>query len=43
MGAPMARNLQKAGLLTAVWNRSVDKAQALATELGVAAPASATV
>src|SRR3954471_20962708 len=38
MGAPMARNLHKAGLLTAVWNRSADKARSLATELGVAAP-----
>jgi 3-hydroxyisobutyrate dehydrogenase len=40
MGAPMARNLHKAGLLAAVWNRSADKAQPLAAELGVAAPAS---
>ena len=39
MGAPMARNLHKAGLLTAVWNRSREKATALGTELGVAAPA----
>ena len=39
MGAPMARNLHKAGLLKAVWNRSRDKAQALGTELGVSAPA----
>jgi 3-hydroxyisobutyrate dehydrogenase len=39
MGAPMARNLHKAGLLTAVWNRSREKATALASELGVAAPA----
>ena len=39
MGAPMARNLHKAGLLTAVWNRSAGKAQSLAGELGVAAPA----
>lgn len=38
MGAPMAKNLHRAGLLHAVWNRSADKAQALATELGVAAP-----
>jgi 3-hydroxyisobutyrate dehydrogenase len=37
MGAPMARNLHKAGLLRAVWNRSSDKARALASELGVAA------
>ena len=35
----MAKNLHKAGLLQAVWNRSADKAQGLAAELGVAAPA----
>jgi 3-hydroxyisobutyrate dehydrogenase len=35
MGAPMARNLHRAGLLTAVWNRTVDKAVALAAESGV--------
>lgn len=40
MGAPMARNLHKAGLLTAVWNRSADKARSLGVELGVAAPGS---
>jgi 3-hydroxyisobutyrate dehydrogenase len=34
MGAPMARNLAKAGLLHGVWNRTGEKAQALATELG---------
>ncbi len=34
----MARNLHKAGLLTAVWNRSADKARSLGSELGVAAP-----
>ncbi len=34
MGAPMARNLHKAGLLTGVWNRSAAKATALAAELG---------
>jgi 3-hydroxyisobutyrate dehydrogenase len=39
MGTHMARNLHRAGLLTAVWNRSADKACALAAELGVAAPA----
>jgi len=39
MGAPMARNLHKAGLLKAAWNRSRDKALALGTELDVAAPA----
>ena len=35
----MARNLHKAGLLTAVWNRSADKARSLGAELGVASPA----
>ena len=35
MGAPMARNLHKAGYLEAVWNRSHDKARQLSTELGV--------
>lgn len=40
MGAPMARNLHKAGLLQAVWNRSSEKADALAAELKVAAPPS---
>jgi 3-hydroxyisobutyrate dehydrogenase len=39
MGANMARNLHRAGLLTAVWNRTPDKARSLAQELGVAAPA----
>jgi 3-hydroxyisobutyrate dehydrogenase len=39
MGAPMARNLHKAGLLTAVHNRSPEKARALAAELGCAASA----
>ncbi len=39
MGMHMARNLQRAGLLVAVWNRSSAKAQALAAELKVAAPA----
>ena len=34
MGAHMARNLHRAGLLTAVWNRTPEKAQALAAELG---------
>lgn len=37
MGAPMARNLAKAGLLAAVWNRSPDKARALSAELAVPA------
>jgi 3-hydroxyisobutyrate dehydrogenase len=35
MGIPMARNLHRAGLLQAVWNRSPEKAQALAGELGI--------
>ena len=38
MGAPMARNLHKAGYLAAVWNRSEAKATALADELRCAAP-----
>jgi 3-hydroxyisobutyrate dehydrogenase len=38
MGMGMARNLQRAGILSAVWNRTPDKARALATELKVAAP-----
>jgi len=33
MGVHMARNLHKAGLLTGVWNRTADKATALAQEL----------
>lgn len=41
MGAPMARHLAAKGLLAAVGNRSHAKAQALATELGVAACAEA--
>ena len=40
MGAPMAKNLHRAGLLEAVWNRSSDKAAALAAELGCQSPAS---
>lgn len=40
MGAPMARNLHKAGLLAAVWNRTASKAEALASDLGCPAPAS---
>jgi 3-hydroxyisobutyrate dehydrogenase len=39
MGLHMARNLHRAGLLTAVWNRTATKAAALAGELGVQAPA----
>jgi 3-hydroxyisobutyrate dehydrogenase len=37
MGAPMARNLHAAGWLAGVWNRSADKAAALAAELDVRA------
>jgi 3-hydroxyisobutyrate dehydrogenase len=33
MGAHMARNLARAGMLTGVWNRTADKATALAAEL----------
>jgi 3-hydroxyisobutyrate dehydrogenase len=40
MGTHMARNLHRAGLLVAVWNRTADKARALASELKVDAPAS---
>lgn len=39
MGEPMARNLHRAGLLTAVWNRTASKAQNLAAELGIQASA----
>lgn len=39
MGMHMARNLHRAGLLAAVWNRSHEKAAALAGELGCQAPA----
>lgn len=38
MGAPMARNLSRAGLLAGIWNRTRDKSAALGTELGVPAP-----
>jgi 3-hydroxyisobutyrate dehydrogenase len=38
MGAPMARNIAKAGLLAAVWNRSRPARVALGAELGVPAP-----
>jgi 3-hydroxyisobutyrate dehydrogenase len=37
MGVGMARNLHQHGLLTAVWNRTSSKAQALAGELGIEA------
>jgi 3-hydroxyisobutyrate dehydrogenase len=33
MGAPMARNLARSGILAGVWNRTRDKATALAAEL----------
>lgn len=39
MGAPMARNLHKAGLLVSVWNRTPQKAESLAGELGLTASA----
>ena len=39
MGQHMARNLHRAGLLSAVWNRSAEKARSLAAELKVEAPA----
>ena len=42
MGANMARNLHRAGLLTGVWNRTAAKAKALAEELKVHAFASLT-
>jgi 3-hydroxyisobutyrate dehydrogenase len=38
MGVPMAKNLHKATLLAAVWNRTGAKATALAEELGCIAP-----
>jgi 3-hydroxyisobutyrate dehydrogenase len=43
MGAPMAGHLQAKGLLAAVGNRSQAKADALAKELGVQAPALADI
>jgi 3-hydroxyisobutyrate dehydrogenase len=42
MGAHMARNVAKAGLLSCVWNRTASKAEALAQELNVAAAPSLT-
>ncbi|HEV7489714.1 MAG TPA: NAD(P)-dependent oxidoreductase [Rhodanobacteraceae bacterium] len=39
MGQPMAEHLARAALLAAVWNRSHAKADAVARELGVEAPA----
>ncbi|HEU4626449.1 MAG TPA: NAD(P)-dependent oxidoreductase [Steroidobacteraceae bacterium] len=38
MGAHMARNLHRAGLLAGVWNRTPEKARTLAAELGTTAP-----
>ena len=35
MGAPMARNLHRAGYLETIWNRSAARAQQLGRELGV--------
>jgi 3-hydroxyisobutyrate dehydrogenase len=42
MGAHMARNLHRAGLLTGVWNRTTEKSTALAQELKVHAFTSLT-
>ena len=42
MGLPMARNLHKAGLLSAVYNRSPERARTLAAELGCGAAAHVT-
>ena len=36
MGAPMARNLHRAGYLEAIWNRTLSTAEQLGAELGVA-------
>ena len=38
MGTHMARNLHRAGMLAAVWNRNADKARTLAGELQLACP-----
>jgi 3-hydroxyisobutyrate dehydrogenase len=35
MGLPMARNLHRAGLLSGLWNRTVERAEALAAETGL--------
>ena len=40
MGAHMARNLHKAGLLATVWNRTAEKARMLGTELAIPASTS---
>src|SRR6476659_3745867 len=39
MGRGMARNLHKAGLLQAVWNRTATRAQELGAELGTSVAA----
>jgi 3-hydroxyisobutyrate dehydrogenase len=39
MGMGMSRNLHRAGLLSAVWNRTSEKAKVLAAELGCKSPA----
>ena len=39
MGAPMARNLAEAGHDLTLWNRSADKADALANEIGASVAA----
>jgi len=39
MGLPMARNLHRAGLLTAAWNRTAAKAETLCAETGAEAAA----
>jgi 3-hydroxyisobutyrate dehydrogenase len=38
MGVGMSRNLHRAGLLSAVWNRTREKATTFASELGVQSP-----
>ena len=40
MGAPMARNLHRAGLLQTVWNRSPERAQQFQQDTGVPPAAS---
>lgn len=42
MGVGMARNLHRAGMLTALWNRTAAKAQSLAAETGATAVAAPT-
>jgi 3-hydroxyisobutyrate dehydrogenase len=38
MGSHMARNLDRAGMLAGVWNRTAEKARTLAAELNTSAP-----